>query len=401
MSTHDTAMDRLESFRRDTRHWLEANCPPAMRTPMPEDERCWGGRHPVYRNPDTRVWMERMAEKGWTVPSWPREYGGGGLDREEAAVLQAEMDALGCRQPLFGFGISMLGPVLLKYGTEAQKLRFLPPIARGEIRWCQGYSEPGAGSDLANLRTRAEDQGDHYLVNGQKIWTSYAHLSDWIFCLVRTSTESKHGGISFLLFDMTSPGVEARPIMLISGASVFCETFFTDLKVPKEQLVGQVNGGWTIAKELLQHERGMISRIGRAVGGAVPPVEKFALARLDDGTGRIGDPILRDAVTRHAMNDHAFALTLQRAGEEHAAGAANGGLSSMFKYYGTEQNKRKFELILKCAGLSGLGWEGAPFSPEELAACRTWLRSKGNSIEGGTSEIQLNVIAKRVLGLPD
>ncbi len=394
-------MSPMDEFKRETRAWLQANCPQSMRTPMPEDERCWGGRGASFKNPDSALWLARMAEQGWTVPTWPRAYGGGGLTPAEAQVLEAEMSTLGCRQPLFGFGISMLGPVLLKHGTEAQKQAFLPPIARGEIRWCQGYSEPGAGSDLANLQTRAEDCGDHFRINGQKIWTSYAHLSDWIFCLVRTSSERKQGGISFLLLDMQSPGVETRPITLISGASAFCETFFTDVKVPKSQLVGQLNEGWTIAKELLQHERGMISRIGRAIGGAIPAVETLAQRYLGDATGRISDPVLRDEVTRHAMNERAFELTMQRAGETSAAGTAADGLSSFFKYYGTEQNKRKFELILKCAGTRALGWEGEEFTAEELAICRTWLRSKGNSIEGGTSEIQLNVIAKRVLGLPD
>jgi len=372
-----------------------------MRTPMPEDERVWGGRNPVFKHPDSQRWLAAMVERGWTVPTWPREYGGGGLSATEALVLKEEMQRLRCRQPLFGFGISMLGPVLLTRGTPAQKAEFLPPIARGEIRWCQGYSEPGAGSDLASLQTRAEDRGEHWLVNGQKVWTSYAHLADWIFCLVRTSTESKHGGISFLLFDMASPGVEARPIKLISGASAFCETFFTNVEVPKANLVGNINGGWDIAKELLQHERGMISEIGRTVGGTTPPVDVIAKRYLGLADGSIGDPVLRDAVARHVMDDHAFALTLRRAAEESSAGAANGGLSSMFKYYGTEQNKRKFELILKCAGTAALGWEGEDFTEEELTVCRTWLRSKGNSIEGGTSEIQLNVIAKRVLGLPD
>ena len=394
-------MTPLAAFRADTRAWLEAHCPPSMRTPMPEEERVWGGRHASFRHPDSRRWLEAMVARGWTVPSWPREYGGGGLGREEAQVLKEEMQALGCRAPLFGFGISMLGPVLLKYGTAAQKAEHLPRIARGEIRWCQGYSEPGAGSDLASLQTRAEDRGDHWLVNGQKVWTSYAHLADWIFCLVRTDTASKHGGISFLLFDMASPGVEARPIKLISGASAFCETFFTNVQVPRENLVGRVNEGWTIAKELLQHERGMISEIGRSIGGTVPSVEVIARRTAGDARGTIGDPVLRDAVARHVMDDHAFQLTLQRAAAERAAGAAEGGLSSMFKYYGTEQNKRKFELILKLAGTSALGWEGEDFTDEERLVCRTWLRSKGNSIEGGTSEIQLNVIAKRVLGLPD
>ncbi len=394
-------MDDLETFRAGTRAWLSENCPPSLRTAMPEAERVWGGRNPTFAHPDSRAWMEAMAERGWTVPTWPREYGGGGLNPAEANVLKEEMQRLRCRQPLFGFGIGMLGPVLLTRGTPAQKREHLPRIARGEIRWCQGYSEPGAGSDLAALQTRAEDKGDHWLVNGQKIWTSYAHLADWIFCLVRTDTSTKHGGISFLLFDMASPGVEARPIKLISGTSAFCETFFTEVEVPKHHLIGTLNGGWDIAKELLQHERGMISEIGRAIGGNVPPVEDVARHYLGDAEGRLADPVLRDAVVRHAMDDHAFALSLRRAAEESAAGAAAGGLSSLFKYYGTEQNKRKFELILKCAGTSALGWEGEEFNDEELLYCRTWLRSKGNSIEGGTSEIQLNIIAKRVLGLPD
>jgi alkylation response protein AidB-like acyl-CoA dehydrogenase len=372
-----------------------------MRTPMPEDERVWGGRNPSYKNPDSRVWLERMAAKGWTVPQWPEQYGGAGLSEDEAAILQQEMSRLECRSPLASFGIWMLAPVLFKYGTEAQKQTHLPPIARGEIRWCQGYSEPGAGSDLAGLKTRADDNGDDFVINGQKVWTSYANYADWIFCLVRTDSSVKHSGISFVLFDMTSPGVETRPITLISGASVFCETFFTDVRVPKENLVGELNAGWTIAKELLQHERAMISQIGRTLGGTIPPLDVLARSCLGGTDGRIGDPVLRDAVTRHMMNDHAFALTVKRAGEEQEAGMASGGASSMFKYYGTEQNKAKFELMLKCAGAEALGWGGDEFSAGQLDLCRSWLRSKGNSIEGGTSEVQLNVIAKRVLGLPD
>ena len=394
-------MPALDDFRAQTRAWLAANCPDSMCTPMPEDERVWGGREPRFKHPDSKLWLERAVARGWTVPGWPKAYGGGGLSHQELQVLKEEMNRLGCRPPLFSFGISMLGPVLLKYGSDEQKLRHLPPIARGEIRWCQGYSEPGAGSDLASLTTRAEDQGDHWLVNGQKIWTSYANYADWIFCLVRTDTSTKQGGISFLLFDMTSAGVETRPIALISGASVFCETFLTNVHVPKGNLVGRLHGGWEIAKELLQHERGMISEIGRAVGGIVPNVDIVAKRYLGDADGRITDAVLRDAVARHVMDDRAFELTLRRAAQASGAGAANGGVSSMFKYFGTEQNKRKFELILKCAGTDALGWAGAGFSDEDLTLCRTWLRSKGNSIEGGTSEIQLNVIAKRVLGLPD
>jgi alkylation response protein AidB-like acyl-CoA dehydrogenase len=394
-------MSTLETFRLETRAWLEENCPQSMRTPMPEDERVWGGRNATFKNPDSQVWLERMVDRGWTVPTWPTEYGGGGLSKDQATILGEEMSRLGCRTPLFSFGISMLGPVMLKYGNPTQQAEHLPKIARGEIRWCQGYSEPGAGSDLASLQTRAEDRGDHYLINGQKVWTSYANHADWIFCLVRTDTSVKHDGISFVLFDMTSPGVETRPITLISGASVFCETFFTDVEVPKGNLVGELNSGWTIAKELLQHERGMIAQIGRAIGGNVPGVEAIAKKYLGTADGRIGDAGLRDDIARHVMNDRAFALTIRRAGQESESGTANGGASSMFKYFGTEQNKAKFELILKAAGAAALAWEGDDYEPEEITLCRTWLRSKGNSIEGGTSEVQLNVIAKRVLGLPD
>ena len=384
-------------FRAETRAWLEENCPPSMRTPMPEDERVWGGRNAQFKNPDAKDWLQRMAAKGWTVPAWPSRYGGGGLDREQARILDEEMQALKCRPPLASFGVWMLGPVLLEYGTEDQRLEHLPPIARGEIRWCQGYSEPGAGSDLAGLQTRAEDRGDHYLVNGQKIWTSYANYADWIFCLVRTDSSLKHGGISFLLFDMTSPGVETRPIKLISGASVFCETFFTDVEVPKGNLVGEVNGGWQIAKALLGHERKMISQMGVRGAGRLPSTLELVREYYDEPQGELSHREQRAELSSLLMDDEAFALTTRRTSKSANAAA----LASMLKYYGTEQNKRKFELLIKCAGTDGLGWEGDEFSRQDLELCRQWLRSKGNSIEGGTSEIQLNVIAKRVLGLPD
>ena len=387
----------MKEFRQEVRDWLEENCPPSMRTPMPENERVWGGRRAEFINPDSKVWLDRMVEKGWTVPTWPTKYGGGGLDREQAKILDEEMLRLKCRAPLASFGIWMLGPVLLELGTEAQRLEYLPPIARGEIRWCQGYSEPGAGSDLAGLQTRAEDRGDYYLVNGQKVWTSYANHADWIFCLVRTDTTLKHSGISFLLFDMESPGVETRPIKLISGASVFCETFFTDVEVPKGNLIGEVNGGWQIAKALLGHERKAISQMGVRGTGRLPSTLELARHYLDQAEGKIENSPLRNAMSSLLMDDEAFAYTSQRtSGSKNAA-----ALSSMLKYYGTEQNKRKFELLLKCAGSDALGWEGEQFSKHDLELCRQWLRSKGNSIEGGTSEIQLNVIAKRVLGLPD
>jgi len=195
---------------------------------MKEDDEVWGGRRAVFDHPDQKVWLDRMAERGWTAPTWPREYGGGGLSHEQALVLADEMRSLGCRRPLKSFGVWMLGPVLLEFASEEQKRAHIPPIVRGEIRWCQGYSEPGAGSDLASLAARAALDGDEYVVSGHKIWTSHADRSDWMFCLVRTDPGAqKHEGISFLLIDMASPGITARPIRLISGNSPFCETFST------------------------------------------------------------------------------------------------------------------------------------------------------------------------------
>jgi alkylation response protein AidB-like acyl-CoA dehydrogenase len=394
----------LDTFRSETRNWLETNCPPSMRTPGGEEETVWGGRRETFVNPESRIWLQRMAEKGWTCPTWPKQYGGGGLTIDENRVLQQELARINARPALSSFGIWMLGPALLEFANEEQKLEHLPKIVRGEIRWCQGYSEPGSGSDLAGLRTRAEDMGDNYLVNGSKIWTSYANEADWIFCLVRTDANApKHEGISFLLFDMESPGVSTSPITLISGSSPFCQTFFDNVKVPKKNLVGTVNHGWTIAKRLLQHERNMVAGIGgnSALGATGRKIEDIAKEYAGEAGGRIGDPAIRSKVTNHKMNDRAFQLTLGRSVEESKAGRADGNLSSMFKYYGTEQNKRKYELLLETMGTHAVGWEGNAFNERELGTTRSWLRSKANSIEGGTSEVQLNVIAKRVLGLPD
>ena len=394
-------MEADAEFRAEARAWLEANCPPSMRTPMPDDEIVWGGRRARFKNPDSKLWLDRMAAQGWTVPTWPKEYGGGGLSPAEARILEEEMRRLNCRPPLQSFGIWMLGPVLLAAGTAAQKATHLPRIARGEIRWCQGYSEPEAGSDLAGLKTRAVLQGEHFLVNGHKIWTSYANFADWIFCLVRTDPAAKkHEGISFLLIDMDDPGVRTRPIRLISGASPFCETFIENVRVPQENLVGGLNNGWTIAKQLLEHERKMIASIGERQRGAERSLAQFAKAYAGERDGKVADAVLRDRIARHEIDQHAFRLTQRRAADEAKTGAP-GPASAMFKFYGTELNKRKFELLLQCLGTQALGWEGDGFSADEQRVTREWLRSKANSIEGGTSEIQLNIIAKRVLGLPD
>jgi acyl-CoA dehydrogenase len=389
----------LDQFRQDTRAWLEENCPDSMRTPARSFEDMFsGGRNPEYEHPDQLLWCERMAERGWTVPHWPVEYGGGGLDKAQVKVLREEMARISARSPLDSFGISMLGPALLQFGTEEQKKEHLSKICRGEIRWCQGYSEPNAGSDLASLATRAEDKGDHYLINGQKVWTSYADKADWIFCLVRTDNSgSKHEGISFVLFDMDQPGVTVKPIKLISGASPFCETFFDNARADKRNLVGEEGKGWTIAKYLLTHEREMISGFGTAPRKSVGQVAVETMGA--DAGGRLANTVLRQNIAQYQLDTMAFGATMARVGDEARAGQGLGPASSIFKYYGTELNKRRNELNMAVLGESALGWEGEAY--RDGVVCRDWLRSKGNSIEGGTSEIQLNIIAKRVLGLPD
>jgi alkylation response protein AidB-like acyl-CoA dehydrogenase len=362
-----------------------------MRLPPVPGEEVWGGRNATFYSDDARRWLERCAAAGYTAPTWPKEYGGAGLTAAEAHQLERAMRAAGCRRPLVSFGIWMLGPVLLEFGSEEQKREHLPPIVRGEIRWCQGYSEPGAGSDLASLQTRAVRDGDHYVVDGAKVWTTFANHADMMFCLVRTDPAApKHDGISFLLIDMAAPGVSVRPITLISGSSPFCETRFDGVRVPARNLVGKEHAGWTIAKRLLEHERSIISQMRDAAAE-----ETETLPAMFRRTG--ADPLLRDRVVQAELDFLCNRLTLQRARETGTTGAA----SSMFKLYGTELSKRRKELRVLLSGYQGLGWEGDGYTADELQLTRDWLRSRASSIEGGTSEIQLNIIAKRVLGLPD
>ncbi|MBB3045973.1 alkylation response protein AidB-like acyl-CoA dehydrogenase [Litorivivens lipolytica] len=395
-------MDALETFRQEVREWLEANCPESQRKPASREEQVWAGRNQTFPSADAKLWFERMRDKGWTVPDWPKEYGGGGLNDAEAKILKDEMKRLGCRTPLLDIGIWMLGPALLEYGNEAQKQEHIPKIARGEIRWCQGYSEPGAGSDLASLQCKAEDKGDHFLVNGTKIWTTNADKSDWIFCLVRTDPNvKKQEGISFLLIDMESEGVSASPIELISGESEFCQTFFDNVKVPKENLVGELNKGWSVAKALLKHERKLMSEQETPAGTQITPVQ----AALDyvgtDANGKVANAALRDQLVRHEMKYRALGLTHFRSFEEKMSGAGEGNIPMIMKYVGTECTKEREETLIAMLGTQGLGWEGEGFNQDETLATRGWLFSKALSIAGGSSEVQLNIIAKRVLGLPD
>jgi len=391
----------LDAFAREVRRELEAMYPAELRDPQArtDPEAVWGGRAFEGSDDPQIVWMKRMAAKGWTTPTWPKAYGGAGLSAAEARVLERELVTGRYRPPVLAFGIWMLGPVLLEYASEEQKQTHLPRIVNGEVRWCQGYSEPGAGSDLASLATKCEDKGDHWLINGSKTWTSYADKADWCFCLVRTDTSKKHEGISFVLIDMATPGVETRPISLISGESPFCETFFTDVKVPKENLVGRVNGGWEIAKRLLQYERQNISAgfgEGGSAGGA-----SGDLAAIAKQYGCAEDADLRSRITRNKMDFQALRQTIARSAAESRAGNGPSATTSIIKYAAAEFAKERSELMIEALGHQGLGWEGAGFETPEIVATRGWLRTKANSIEGGTSEVNLNVIAKRVLGLPD
>lgn len=393
-------MSEMDTFRAEVRAWLEHNCPEEMRQPPTSNaDHVWGGRQWSFASDAARLWFERMVDKGWTAPAWPVEYGGAGLSPAEHDVLKSEMSRMGARSPISNFGFWMLGPALLKFGSDEQKRAHLPAIARGEIRWCQGYSEPNAGSDLASLNTSAVIDDDHFVVNGRKIWTSYADRADKMFCLVRTDPEvKKQAGISFILLDMDSAGVSTRPIQLISGESPFCETFFDDVRVPRANLVGEINQGWTIAKYLLTHERDNI-------GGEPPGLLKgrdLAQMALDavgaDDTGRLDDPMLRADIARLEIDAMAFRALVEQTRAKAEAGEGVGARSAMLKYYGTELNKRRYNLMMDAMGGLGLEWDSPRSSGGRYA--REWLRSKGNSIEGGTSEIMLGIISSAVLQLP-
>ncbi|AGN82122.1 MULTISPECIES: acyl-CoA dehydrogenase family protein [Pseudomonas] len=393
-------MSAIEQFRQATRQWLEANCPPSLRTPTPDGEIVWGGRQVDFPSEDARLWFERMRDKGWFCPQWPSEYGGGGLSAEYNAVLESELRRLKCRPAQINLGIWMLGPVLLEFGSEAQKQALLPPMCRGEVRWCQGFSEPNAGSDLASLKTSAVADGDDFVINGTKIWTSYGDKSDWMYALVRTDPKApKHQGISLIVLDMKSPGVSVSPIDLISGKSAFCQVFFDNVRVPQSQLIGPLNGGWNLGKSLLQHERKAMSKFGEfslpTHFHLLPLIERY----LPDSQAP-DDQALRARAQACAMNEQAYNLTVQRMGEEARAGLDISAIMAIMKLVHTEQERDKFEILLDALGYRALGVEGEPFSGQELAITRGWLNSYALTISGGSSEVQLNVIAKRVLNLP-
>lgn len=395
-------MSELEDFRKETRAWLEENCPEGARGPgqIPF------GSHSVELEPDTRRWLERMSQKGWTVPTWPKEYGGAELNRDEYKILIEELKQINARTPLTGRGVNYIGPTILEFGSDEQKSRWLPRCASGDGAWAMGYSEPGAGSDLASLSTRAVRDGDNYLINGRKTWTSDAVYCDYIFVLVRTSPDKpKHEGISLVLVDMHQKGVQITPIQLISGASPFCETLFEDAIVPVSDLIGGVDRGWTVGKRLLQFERSTHAgiNISGSQGGRVEESRMPALIRQYVGTiaGKIADPEIREQLTRHEMNAHAQQITQRRAIAE-LQSRAPGFTSSAVKLTNALNVQQGDELLVAAMGNQGLHWNtDAGATEQEVAATKNWLYRKSATIAGGTKEVQLNIIAKRVLGLPD
>jgi alkylation response protein AidB-like acyl-CoA dehydrogenase len=402
----DFGASDLDAFRAEIRDWLEANFPASLRRDASAVTNAEATGAAL--DGDAALWKQRMGEAGLGTPTWPKAYGGAGLGGAQAKVLAEEMNRIGAPNPIGGMGVIMFGPTLLEYGSPEQIARHLPPIVKGELRWCQGFSEPGAGSDLASLQTKAVDMGDHYLVSGSKIWTSGAHLADWCFCLVRTDTTKKHEGISFLLIDMKSPGVEARPILLINGTTPFCETFFTDVKVPKANLMGPLNGGWTIAKRLLQHERQGISGAGQLTAGAQagsipgPPLDVLAKTYVGvEDDGALADQDLRTRLTKHLMDAQAFQLTGVRAAAENRSNSGPSAVSSVLKNVGSQVRQERAELAVEILGAQGVGWAGAAYSDDEVGTMRAMLRSKSGTIAGGSQEVQYNIISKRILGLPE
>ena len=390
--------DPDEAFRAEVRALIVDNFPAELKGRNMTFSSVEG---PTNDTPGTKKWREAIGARGWGTPTWPKEYGGGGLSRAQARIIEQELAQAGAYNPIGGMGVMMFGPTLLEYGSEEQKRAHIPSICTGEVRWCQGYSEPNAGSDLAALQMFAEDRGDHYIVNGQKTWTSGGQWADKCFALVRTDRSKKQGGISFLLIDMDAPGVEVKPIRMISGMSPFCETFFTDVRVPKANLVGEEGQGWTIGKRLLQHERTNLSG-----GGALGSLNANSLSALAkkyrgvDAEGRLDDPDLRARIAKFEIDWAAFLLTARRAATEGKSGGVS-AISSILKKAGTKLGQERAEFSIEIMGPQGLGWEGEGFSESELTGVRGWLFGKATTIYGGSTEIQNNIVAKNILGMLD
>jgi len=387
--------EKLDNFIKEVDVWIEQNCPQSMRTPIPVSEQVWASSSIKFPSKDSKAWFDAMVSKGWCTPEWPKEYGGGGLSFEESKILRDRLKFYGCRPAQINFGISMLGPVILEFGTEDQKKEFLLKISRGEIWWCQGFSEPGAGSDLANVSTSAKLKNKEYIINGSKIWTSEADKADWMYCLARTAkTEKKQAGISFILLDLKQPNIEIKPIKLLSGQSPFCEVFFDDAVARESHRIADENDGWRVAKRLLEFERTMMADLGSEGAVDIEPIKTY---KNSDASSSPGQFKLHKKIIKHEMRNHLIDLTMARAAIESKSSFSPAALT--LKYLSTEETQARWELNVASLGAGGLEIvEKSDGSKHEIA--KSFFYSKAYTIAGGSSEIQLNIISKHILGLP-
>lgn len=381
-------------FRDEVRHWLAEA--------MPAEIKCKAEGGAPFSAEESKQWHQILFEKGWAAPAWPREYGGTGWNATHRFIFSEECIRANAPQPSI-FGLAMVGPLLMQYGTDEQKQRFLPKILSGEESWCQGYSEPNAGSDLASLQLRADKSEDDYVLNGQKTWTTLGHQADWIFLLARTSKEKKPQlGITFLLADMKTPGIETKPFLTIGGQPSFCDTFFTDARVPQANRVGDEGDGWTMAKALLGHER-------TGIGGAGESARWLRLVKriareTDFGNGRLmDDPSVRRKIAKVEVRLRAIEMANYRTLSVAAAGKAPGPESSILKIVGTELHQEVTELAMDVLGPAALGWFDSPdvaLRDHEKMLASEFNYYRACTIYGGSNEIQKNIISKHVLGLP-
>jgi alkylation response protein AidB-like acyl-CoA dehydrogenase len=388
------------AFREEVKSWVKANLPPDIRHKVLEHKRL--GKEDMVR------WQKILNNRGWFGSGWPVEFGGSGLNAVQRHILDEELSAEGAPQ-LIPFGVAMVGPVIMAFGDDAQKRYYLPRILDQSDWWCQGYSEPGSGSDLASLKTRAERQGDHYIVNGQKTWTTLGQFANMMFCLVRTSTEArKQEGISFILIDMTTPGVTVRPIITIDGEHEVNEVFLDNVKVPVTNLVGTEGKGWTCAKFLLGHERSGIARVGISKRELVH-IKRIAAQENAFGKRLIDDPLFRARIAQIDIDLMAMELTGMRMLSAERAGKAPGPEASMLKIRGTEIQQAITETLMLAVGpfaqpfvpeASNDDWKGEPVGPDYAAPLAArYFNYRKTSIYGGSNEIQKNIISQMILGL--
>jgi alkylation response protein AidB-like acyl-CoA dehydrogenase len=346
-------------------------------------------------------WRQKLAEKGWVAPAWPKQYGGAGLSTMQQFIMNEEFAEAGA-PPMGGMGISMAGPTIIVHGTEEQKAEHLPRILRGETQWCQGFSEPGSGSDLASLQTRAVRDGDDYVINGSKIWTSGAQNANWMFMLARTNPDApKHRGISYFLLDFTSPGITVQPLVNMGGTAGFNQVFFDNVRVPAKNVVGEVDRGWYVATTTLDFER---SGIGTSVGirHTVDGLIRWGKENVDSGQSMLArNPLVRYELVDRYIEAQVGKMLSYRVVHLQNTGKIPNHEASMAKMYATELSQRIYRTAMKMVGLYGLAWDReSPHSPNRAAYSRGYVQTVSSTIAGGTSEIQRNIIAQRGLGMP-